>query len=387
MPYPLDPSPLDRPRRRLLHAAALAPLSALSGTPAAARSQAAGVSARAVQILDMSTEQQELSRDYSTGVRLAWTELARSDTSAAGISLATVQTDGSPAGLEQALAELRDDAATCVLIGSVGDRLAVQSVTMARKLRLSIAHVGPWMADSRHDGHDEVFCLFASREQQMRHALQSLEGMGLAELGIVYPRASEQAAYQNELQVLLQKLKLRAKAFVPRVGDDWAALAEQLPGSAPAVLLFLGGTLELARFSQALARRGLQRYVVSLSDVDVPTLMQVGSGPSVPLILTQVVPNPQTSSIPVVRHYRHLLRQLFEEAPSHISLAGYLAGRYAAQVLQRMRGGYARDSVLAEFRRRPAVDLDGYRFNFAVKNRGSAYVTQTLLTREGKLIG
>ena len=89
----------------------------------------------------------------------------------------------------------------------------------------------------------------------------------------------------------------------------------------------------------------------------------------------------------MVRHYRHLLRQLFDEAPSHISLAGYLAGRYAAQVLQRMRSAYTRSNVLAEFRRRPAIDLDGYRFDFTLKDRGSAYVTQTLLTREGKLIG
>lgn len=335
----------------------------------------------------MSSEQQDLSRDYSAGLRLAWAELGRSASPAAAVQLETLRTDGSPAGLERALAEVHADPSVCALLGSVGDRLAVQSITASRKLGLSIAHVGPWMADSRHDGNGDVFCLFASREQQMRHALSSLEAMGLTEFGVVYPNAGLQVAYQQELQALAQRLKLRVTALAPAAGEDPATLAGRLPPSTPAVLLFLGGTIELAHFSQALGRRGLQRYVVSLSDVDAPTLLQIGTGRSVPLILTQVVPNPQTSSVPIVRHYRQLLQQLFEEAPSHISLAGYLAGRYATQVLQRVRGGYTRAAVLAEFRRRPAMDLDGYRFDFTRRERGSAYVGQTMLTDGGRLIG
>lgn len=371
-------------RRRWLQQVGLACAAALP--PAGSLAQTT-VRSRVVQILDMSPEQQELSRDYSTGLRLAWAELARSGTPAAAVTLETVRTDGTAAGLERALANVQADSNVCALLGSVGDRLSVQSIVVARRLGLTIAHVAPWMADSRHDGNGDVFCLFASREQQMRHALRSLEAMGLSELGIVYPSASWQAAYQQELQTLAQKLKLRVSALVPAVGQDLTALAERLPPSAPAVLLFLGGTIELSGFSQTLGRRGLQRYVVSLSDVDAPTLMQLGTGRSVPLILTQVVPNPQTSSLAVVRHYRQLLRELFDEAPSHISLAGYLAGRYAAQVLQQARGGHTRANVLAEFRRRQPVDLDGYRLDFTNRERGSTYVTQTLLTNEGRLIG
>ena len=153
------------------------------------------------------------------------------------------------------------------------------------------------------------------------------------------------------------------------------------------VLLFVGGTLELARFTQGLSQRSLQRYVVSLSDVDLTTLMQVGAGKAIPLILTQVVPNPQTSPLSVARNYRGLLKELFDEPPSHLSLAGYLAGRYASQVLKRIEGPMSRATVLAEFQKRPAIDLGGYAIDFHDRLRGSLFVTQTLLTADGRLVG
>lgn len=186
---------------------------------------------------------------------------------------------------------------------------------------------------------------------------------------------------------LMRALKLRSVRFTAQAGEDSAAIAGRLPSSTPAVVLFFGGSIELARFAQGLGQRGLQRYVVGLSDVDVPTLLQVGVGKSVPLILTQVVPNPQSSPIAAVRNYRGLLKQLFDETPSPISLAGYLAGSYAAQVLKRIEGPLARTTVLAEFQKRPGIDLGGFSIDFRDRSRGSPFVTQTMLTGDGRLLG
>lgn len=103
------------------------------------------------------------------------------------------------------------------------------------------------------------------------------------------------------------------------------------------------------------------------------------------MILTQVVPVHQ-GQIAAVRRFRHLLKELYDEPSSPVSLAGYLAGRYALEVLRRA-GEPTRTTVAQEVRRRSTVELDGFRVEFPPgRARGSRYVTQTLLSVDGRLI-
>lgn len=372
-------------RRRFLIGAAAGCAAPLAAQPGPGRAGGTSTAVRIAQMLDMSPAQQELSRDYSTGVRLAWSE--RTPALRADVQLTTFDTDGSADSVRRALTAIRDDVTTCALLGAAGEQLAGLCLDAAQRAGLEVAHVGPWMADSRHDRNPDAVCLFASREMQMRHALRSLEGMGITDIGIVYADARLHSAHDEELTALAQGLTLRTHHYRPQAGEDVGGLARRLPATLPVVVLFVGGTVELARLSQGLSERRMQRYLVSLSDVDATTLAQIGTGATTSLILTQVVPNPQTSALPVVRSYRQRLKELFDESPTPVSLAGYLAGRYARQVLARIEGPLNRASVQAAFRRRPTVDLGGFVIDFSGQSRGSSFVTQTMLTGQGRLIG
>ena len=230
--------------------------------------------------------------------------------------------------------------------------------------------------------------VFASRETQIRFALKSLESLGIADIGIVYSSPHEFSTLRLGVEAAAQQLKLRPVTYVPQAGDDATVLASRLPANSPVLLLFLGGTIELSLFADGLSARKLQKYVVSLADIDVGTLVQMGTGRAVPLILTQVVPNPQSSTLPSVRDYRASLKAQFDEKPAQISLAGYLAGRYVFTVLARMERPATRDHILSEFERRPSEDIGGFQIGFsAAQRRGSSFVTQTLLTGDGRQVG
>lgn len=379
--------PLVRPslpisRRTLLRHGALAAAS-LAVAPVV---QAQGRVLRMTQLLDTSNEQLELSRDYATGVRLAMTELAQSG--ARLPQLSTVEVDGTPESLRRALQAVKDDSSQVALLGTAGERLALASIPMARQMGLQMAHMAPWLADTRYDDDEQVCGLFASRETQVQRALQGFATVGVNELGVVYANAALEQALHPGMVRGIEKLGLRMLRFTPPANQDMAAFGAAFPAQSPMMLLFVGGTVELALFSQGLSQRKLQRYVVCLSDVDLNTLMQLGPGKAVPLIFSQVVPNPQSSSLAVVRMYRSALKQYLDEVPSPLSLAGYIAGRYAGHVLSlRYDGGLNRASLLAEMKRRPTVDLGGLSIDFARDGRGSSFVTQTLLQGNGKLLG
>ncbi|HKW84624.1 MAG TPA: ABC transporter substrate-binding protein [Burkholderiaceae bacterium] len=368
-------------RRALL----VASCAALPTFPVLAQPRGADTkSLRVTQLLDSSADQQELSRDYSTGVRLALAEIRQAGGRVP--QLVSIDTDGSAASLRDALMQVKSDPTQVALLGAVGGRLAAASIAGAKQAQLEIAHVAPWLADSRFDGERQVFAIFASREAQIRHALGALATMGVSELGLVYPGRREEEMH-DEIEAITKRLSLRTRRLSVPNGQDVAAYAAALRPDVPAFLLFLGGSIELAQFTQGLTKQVLPRYIICLSDVDTTTLLQLNPGKAASVIFAQVVPNPQSSSAPVVRSYRQTLKALFDEAPSPVSLAGYLAGRYAARVLGTLDAGASRAAVLAEFERRRPIDLDGYRIEFTGQGRGSSFVSQTLLGANGRLIG
>ena len=363
---------------------------AIAGYPmlhaVAQTTRAAGEPLRLAQLIDSSQDQQEISRDYATGVRVAVNDYNRF--ARRRVQLVNFESDGTPSSVKAAIQSIKKDAGLSALIGTSGERLSLGSIAAAREEGLAIAHLAPWLSDSRYDNDRDVVPLFASREAQIRFALASLESLGIKDIGLVYASEREFTLLHGGIEAIAGSLKLRPVTYLPKAQETVASFVTQLPVNAPAVLLFLGGTIELSLFAQGLSSRKLQRYVVSLADIDAGTLVQLGVGRAVPMILTQVVPNPQSSSIAAVREYRASLKAQFDESPSQISLAGYLSGRYVLSVIARMDSPPSRDSLLAQFARRSNDDIGGFQLTFGPgQRRGSSYVTQTLLTGEGKLVG
>ncbi|MDM0021028.1 twin-arginine translocation pathway signal protein [Variovorax saccharolyticus] len=375
-------------RRRMLGATGIGALSALVGQPVVSSAQTRAVqpgATRLTQLLDMSPDQQELSRDYATGVRLAFAELRK--TNSALPQLATIETDGTAASVRAAIQAVKSDPGQVALLGAAGEALALATVREAAQAQLEIAHVAPWLADPRYDQDRHLVALFASREEQMRQVLKGLATMGVSELGVVYPSPQHAEALQAGTAALTSRLQVRLRSLTVPAGQDIALFASRLKPDDPYFLVFMGGSIELAQFTRGLSQRGQQRYVICLADVDTTTFMQLGPGKKVPIVFTQVVPNPHSSKVPLVRAYRDALARLFDEAPSPISLAGYIAGRYAAAVLAGVEPNAGRARVLAEFQRRRPVQLDGWRVEFEDGGRGGSYVSQLLLNAQGVFIG
>jgi hypothetical protein len=94
-----------------------------------------------------------------------------------------------------------------------------------------------------------------------------------------------------------------------------------------------------------------------------------------------------TDSMAVVRAYRDTLGRLFDEPPTPLSLAGFIAARYTFEVLNEVDGSLTRQGALAAFQRRAAVDLGGFRVSYNRERRGGAFVTQSMLSVDGRVIG
>ncbi|MDB5743560.1 MAG: amino acid/amide transporter substrate-binding protein family [Polaromonas sp.] len=363
----------------LAAAAAAAPGWAQPGKPAASGNLVVA------QPVDFSAAQQDVSKDFLIGSRAAWQDInAHGGIRGRRVEHLALETDGTPASLRAALAGVKDNPSCLALSGSAGDQLASQIAALSLQGGLNIAHAAPWLQNSSLAVDDNTFPIFAARQEQIAHALKTLSVMGLKALGAVYATPRDHSAYHVEVERIAGALQLQLQSY-PGTGD-LRQMGQKLKADTPAVLLFVGGTPELAEFTQGLQKESRQRYIVALADVNLATLMQMGAARSTPIIATQPVPL-ANASLPVVRQFRETLARLFDEPPTPLSLAGFIAARYTYEVLNGVDGPLNRQTALAGFQRRASLNIGGFRISFNAQRRSGTYVTQSMMTMDGRLIG
>lgn len=380
-----DTKPQSSRRNLLLGALGCAGSAAFPSWAQSTRNASNATPLAIAQIIDSSPDCIDVSKDFLVGSRAAWIDINRNG----GIRGRQVQhlvfdADDKPATLHSILDDLQKNS-TCVAIsGAAGDRVASQLTHLLAQRNMGIAQVAPWLQNARMLGDDHTFPIFSSQQDQISHAMKSLSVMGIPEVGVVFANNQQATQHRQEIEQIGRQLALKLRTMTSR-GDD-AELGAKLPADSPRILLFIGGTPELLQFLTGLNKQVRQHYVIALADVNLQTMLQMGAIRHTAVMATQVVPM-LTSSLPVVKSYRKIMAGLFDEPPTPQSLAGFVAARYTAQVLNTVEGALTRQSALAAFQRRQTMEVGGFQVRYADKQRSGAFVTQSMITPDGRMLG
>jgi ABC-type branched-subunit amino acid transport system substrate-binding protein len=333
----------------------------------------------------MSASQIDVSKDFLVGSRAAWKDInAKGGLRGATVRHLVLEVDGSAASVRTALDTLKNQPHCLALFGTAGDRAASQVAAIVRKDMPDLAHIAPWLQSTDVDAGDTTFPIFAPRVDQIAHAIKTLSVMGIPSLGAVYGSQAEFAAYRDSMEQIASKLKVRMTSYSPSA--DLKLLGSSLSPDSPRILIFLGGTPELVQFSQGIDKQAAQRYIIAMSDVNLQTMAQMGSSKYASVVATQVVPM-VNSNLPIVKTYREALGRLYDEPPTPHSLAGFMAARYTFEMLQNVDGSLSRASTLQAMQKRGSMDLGGFRVALDSKSRSGTYVTQSMLSSDGRLVG
>lgn len=332
------------------------------------------------QVVDMSPGQQDVSRDFLTGSRAAWQDInARGGIQGRPVQHLVLETDGTAAQVQSAWQTAYRISQCVALAGCVGHQVA--SLLARHQSSLDATNplplIAPWLHQTlATSATDTVFDVFADQRAQITHALKSLASMGVTELGVAYSFGQDTTQAQQSVSQAAQEQNVK----VQPVGNG-SSLAQP-------IVLFIGGTPELHAFLGKLKLpAGRQCYVIALADVNLQVLAQMGGlPPRISVIATQTVPL-VTSSMAIVRSYRETLARLYDEPPSPQGLAGFIAARYTAEVLQQTSGALQRSAVLSSLQQRRSVNVGGWNVSYQDKKRLAAFVTQSMLSPDGRIVG
>jgi ABC-type branched-subunit amino acid transport system substrate-binding protein len=103
------------------------------------------------------------------------------------------------------------------------------------------------------------------------------------------------------------------------------------------------------------------------------------------VVVTQVVPFPEDTSLPLVANYHKALQAAVpNDKPGFVSLEGYMVGRLVIQALDKLGGEPTRKDLLAALQS-GTYDLGGVKLTFGPNdNQGMDEVFLTVIQKGGK---
>jgi ABC-type branched-subunit amino acid transport system substrate-binding protein len=242
---------------------------------------------------------------------------------------------------------------------------------------------------ARPKGVRTIFNIRASYPDEAEQLVQHLATVGIRRIAVVYQNNAFGKEVLEGAQAAMQKHKLAAPptATVENDGADADKASQKIVDAQPeAVLVGLAGkpALEFIKATRA-RRRGLSLYALSVMGT-AATIKALGDA-AAGIAMSQVVPSPATTVLPVVRDFRAAWKASGTQLePSHLALEGYINARVFVEALKKAGPGATRQSFVDStwgLKR----DFGGFEVAFTEPGRNaSRFVDMTMVGRDGKFV-
>ena len=153
----------------------------------------------------------------------------------------------------------------------------------------------------------------------------------------------------------------------------------------PEAVVMVGAYKPLAEFIKLSRKMRMDPTFVTISFVGSKALASELGADGEGVIISQVVPQPWDTSIPVVAEYQAALTDVDPDAePGFVSLEGYLTGRVAIEALRKNGADLTRESYLASLSQLGTMDMGGFTLSYGPgDNQGSDSVFLTRIGVDG----
>lgn len=331
----------------------------------------------------------ELGRGMRDGILAAFNEAGK----AGGVHGRTLELISYDDGYEPERAisnvlRLIDDDGVFAVIGEVGTPTssAVQPMTTAEEVPFLAPFTGAEFL--RDPSLRNVINVRASYDQETEAWIAYLiDDLGLSRIAILY---QDDSFGRDGLEGVRAAMEKRGSALVAEgtyMRNTTAvkrALLE-IRKAEPDAVVIVGAYRPSAEFIRIARGLGLDPLFINISFVGSRALADELGVTGKGVIVSQVVPLPQDTTMPIVADYRRALAGLDPSLePGFVSLEGYIAGRLVIAALDALGPEVTRQGLLATIRDVGRFDLGGLELTYGPDdNQGLDEVFLTVLDGEG----
>ncbi len=154
----------------------------------------------------------------------------------------------------------------------------------------------------------------------------------------------------------------------------------------PEAVIMIGAYKPCAQFIKIARKVGINSKFLNVSFVGSKALAKELGDAGHGVVVTQVVPFPEDTSIPLVARYQKALKAFKANSePGFVSLEGYTVGRLVVRVLEEVGKDVTRERFLAKIAEVSTFDLDGVTLSYGPEdNQGMDQVFLTVIQAGGK---
>lgn len=215
------------------------------------------------------------------------------------------------------------------------------------------------------------------------------EDLGVSRIAVLYQDDSYGNAGLTGVQMALaaRRLELSGLAAYQRNTTAVKVAVLELRRANPEAVIIIGAYRPVAEFVRWAKRIDFSPILINISFVGSEALAAELGPAGEGVLITQVVPFPEDTSLRVVRTYRDALRRQERGAPpSFVSLEGYIAGRLTGEVLDRAGPELTRAGFLETLTTIRNLDFGGFSLTYGPGDtQGSDRVFLTRIESNGQL--
>ena len=346
---------------------------------------------RFAQVAAMDGPAAALGTGMNLGIRAAFEEVNR----AGGINGRSLALDSFDDGYEPELSvdhvrRVIAENSHIALIGPVGTPTTQATQPLATEGGVPV--IGPFTgagflraADMRN-----VFNVRASYDAETERWIKHLvDEKGLKKIAILYQDDGFGRAGLSGVVAALDRrgMTLVAEGLYARnTVAVKSALIDIRKSEAEAVVM-VGAYKPVAEFIRLSRKLNFNPVFMNISFVGTDALLAELGADGAGVIISQVVPFPQDTTIPLVRDYHAALAAIDPAAkPGFISLEGYIAGRLAIEALKAAGPTPTRAGLLTALAGLSTVEMGGITLQFGSgDNQGMDDVFMTVITPDGQI--
>ncbi len=274
------------------------------------------------------------------------------------------------------------------LIGAVGTPTSRSATPVAAAE--GIPYVAPFTGAAflRDPEWKNIVNLRASYNQETEEMVERLtKDLGVERVAVMYQDDSYgRAGYQGAKSALARRgMEPVSVGLYPRNTLAVKTGLLDLRRGDPEAVIIIGAYQPVAALISWARFTGLDPVFMTVSFVGSNALAEELGPSGEGVFVTQVVPFPTDSGLPIVQSYHGALLDYAPFAvPGFVSFEGYLAGRLAIAALERCGREVTRQCFIDSINQGEVIDIDGFKLDFGPSdNQGSDEVFLTVIGSDG----
>ena len=292
---------------------------------------------------------------------------------------------------ERAIANTKrliDEDAVFALVGEVGTPTSNAAQPIATEA--GVPFIGPFTGAAflRDAALGNVINVRGSYDQETEAWIEHLTAdLGISRIAILYQDDTFGRAGLSGVTKAMDKrgMKLVAEGTYERNTTAVKTALLEIRKANPEAVVMVGAYKPCAEFIKLAHRLKLDAVFVNISFVGPNALAKELGADGEGVVVTQVVPFPEDSGLPLVAHYQKALKAANPNAEiGFVSLEGYMVGRLIVEALGKLKGEITRASLLSTVKEVGTFDLGGVTLSYGPNdNQGMDQVFLTVIQADG----